>query len=559
MNGNFGSVSAKLNPHVQAVLEHDSRETRAGLKGQWPLHPRLSLVWAGSRKFTRASAQQSEQLTLGLQFALERHANREALEREAAQLSVYRTQPLPVVEPVNQTFQPLQLQWAAHPFTSSAAAKPRADSAAFAPATTHDLAPDPRQPEGVAKRLVQSLQMAGFADISVGLHHKVDAGQAQHWLVQAEPLSWRKSRHEALGKVFRLWLDQEPQPQERLTVVLSYLRQSTVAVRSSAQCLADFKAGYGSCESGPVLELIAAPEQALAAPVMWLQQGMHSSWLQPRVAFGPSLNYSIGTEYGLADYALALDTGWEVPLARGLLWQGVHTTPLQNSADFGPGQVFDGSRKRLVVQTNMLSYVAQPMHRLWLQASAGYLNPDQRGAQMDARWSPGDGRLRLSATAARYQRELLGDSVQPQLVQARWSVQPGRWAVELNAGRFYMEDQGFRISSVHWFDDYRLSVYYRQSQSPNGVRMPLTKFAGFSLSIPLGGSESAKLGPINLRFRDQWPLGLETKVGAKDNYITGGYGTIPTLRHGLNDVSDFDRSGLADFWAQRHRIRSAMH
>ena len=71
--------------------------------------------------------------------------------------------------------------------------------------------------------------------------------------------------------------------------------------------------------------------------------------------------------------------------------------------------------------------------------------------------------------------------------------------------------------------------------------------------------ESANLGPVNLRFKEQWLLGLETKVGAKDNYITGGYGVLPILRHGLNDVSDFDRSGLADFWAQRHRIRSAMN
>ena len=89
--------------------------------------------------------------------------------------------------------------------------------------------------------------------------------------------------------------------------------------------------------------------------------------------------------------------------------------------------------------------------------------------------------------------------------------------------------------------------------------MPLTKFAGFSLSIPLGVRESVNLGPVNLRFKDQWSLGLETKVGAKDNYLTDGYGVLPVLRHGLSDVSDFDRSGLADFWAQRHRIRSAMN
>lgn len=551
MNGYFGSVAARLHPNLQAVLEHDSREIRAGLKGHWPMHPRVALVWAASRKFTRASAQQSEQLTLGLQFALDRPAHRETLEREAAIQSVNKAQPLPVIEPA-----PLQLLWSANPFASSTLSS----GVSSAVASLTDAQPDMQKAlEDFAAGLVQSLKTAGFADISVGLDSSQDNGQAPHWLIQAEPMSWRKSRHEALGKVFSLWLGQHPKPQERLTVVLSYLRQPTVAVRSSAQCLSDFKDGQSQCESGPALELLAAPDQAFPAQLRWLQQASHASWLQPRVAVAPNLNYSVGTEYGLTDYALALDVGWEVPLARGLVWQGFHTTPLSNSGDFGLNKVFAGSRQLRVVQTNMLSYVAQPINRVWVQASTGYITPEDRGSQLDLQWQPGDGRLRLSGTVARYQRELLGYSVQPQVAQARWSVLPGRWAVDLSAGRFFMHDQGFRISSVHWFDDYRLSVYYKQSQSLGGERMPLTKFAGFSISIPLGVRESANLGPVNFRFKEQWSLGLETKVGAKDNYITGGYGALPVLRHGLNDVSDFDRSGLADFWAQRHRIRSAMN
>ena len=551
MNGLFGNVSARLHPNVQAVLEHDSRETRAGLKGQWSLHPRVALVWAGSRKFTRSSPQQSEQLTLGLQFALDRPSHREALEREAAIQSVYKAQPLPVIEPA-----PLRLLWSANPFASTAPPEKVAATASPFLNTPQDKR---KAVENLASDLVQSLKAAGFADISVGLDTSQDKDQATHWLIQAEPLSWRKSRHEALGKVFRLWLDQQPQPQERLTVVLSYLRQPTVAVRSSARCLSDFKEGQSQCENGPALELLAAPDQAFPAQVHWLQQISHASWLRPRVALAPNLSYSVGTEYGLTDYALALDTGWEVPLARGLVWQGFHTTPVSNSADFGPDKVFAGSRQPRVVQTNMLSYVAQPINRVWMQASTGYITPEDRGSQLDLRWLPGDGRLRLSGTVGRYQRELLGYSVQPQVLQARWSVLPGRWAVDVSAGRFFMHDQGFRVSSVHWFDDYRMSFYFKQSQSPGGERMPLTKFAGFSLSIPLGVRESVNLGPVNLRFKDQWSLGLETKVGAKDNYLTDGYGVLPVLRHGLSDVSDFDRSGLADFWAQRHRIRSAMN
>lgn len=539
MNGMFGSVSAQLLPGVQAVLENDSRETRAGLKGQLALHPRVSLVWAGSRKLTRASAQQSEQLTLGLQFALERPVNRQAAEREAAFQAFYPAQPAPIVE-----VRPA-------PALSTEAQTAHTAAPALSPPV------DRGETQALAADLSKKLAAAGFADISIGL----DPAQASppHWLIQAEPLSWRKSRHEALGKVLRVWLGQQPQAQERLTVVLTYLKQASLAVRSSAQCLDDFRQGQAQCESGAALELLAQPGQAIPAQAQWLQREVNSSWLKPRLAFAPAMSYAVGTEYGLADYALALDTGWEVPLARGLVWQGFHTTPLDKSGDYGPGKVFEASRQPRVVQTHLLSYVAQPLDRVWMQASKGYITPDDKGSQLDLRWLPGDGRLRLSTTLARYQREQLGYTVQPQVVQARWSMVPGRWAVDLTAGRFFMHDQGFRISSVHWFDDYRLSFYYRQSESPGGIRMALTKFAGFSLSIPLGVRESASVGPLNIRFKDQWALGLETKVGAKDNYLTGGYGALPSPRHGMNDVTDFDRSGLADFWAQRHRIRSAMN
>ena len=64
---------------------------------------------------------------------------------------------------------------------------------------------------------------------------------------------------------------------------------------------------------------------------------------------------------------------------------------------------------------------------------------------------------------------------------------------------------------------------------------------------------------MSLRGRDRWRTGLETKVGANDNYLTAGYGVVPQLRHGLTtDVTDFDRMGQADVWADRARLRYAM-
>ena len=112
--------------------------------------------------------------------------------------------------------------------------------------------------------------------------------------------------------------------------------------------------------------------------------------------------------------------------------------------------------------------------------------------------------------------------------------------------------------SHHWFGDHRLTFYYRDTQSPDATTMPRTKFAGFEISFPLGPRESGFIGPLSVRGQDQLSLGLETKVGAKDNYITSGYGAVPGLRHGLSDITDQDRTGVEDLWANRYRLRAVM-
>jgi hypothetical protein len=112
--------------------------------------------------------------------------------------------------------------------------------------------------------------------------------------------------------------------------------------------------------------------------------------------------------------------------------------------------------------------------------------------------------------------------------------------------------------SHHWFGDHRLTFYVRDTQSADHVSMPRTKFAGFEITFPFGPREAGFVGPLSVRGRDQFGLGLETKVGAQDNYITSGYGAVPALRHGLNDITDFDRTGIADLWANRYRIRATM-
>ena len=136
---------------------------------------------------------------------------------------------------------------------------------------------------------------------------------------------------------------------------------------------------------------------------------------------------------------------------------------------------------------------------------------------------------------------------------------PGHWQLELAAGQFYNLDQGWRISSVHRMGDATVNLYMRETGRAAGQGLPIVRFAGFRTYYPLGLARSSELGPLSVRGADNWNWGVETKVGAKDNNITPGYGLTPALRHGLtSDVSDYDRGGVDDLWAGRGRVREGM-
>ena len=107
--------------------------------------------------------------------------------------------------------------------------------------------------------------------------------------------------------------------------------------------------------------------------------------------------------------------------------------------------------------------------------------------------------------------------------------------------------------------DATVNLYLRETGRSVSEGLPVVRFAGFRIYYPLGPARSTDLGPLAVRGADNWNWGIETKVGAKDNNITPGYGLTSALRHGItSDVSDYDRGGVEDLWAGRGRVREGM-
>lgn len=556
LNGRFYSGTLHLTDRVRLSVEDDHRQRRYGASLVQPVARGVDVMATLSRKFAGDDALQTNQITLGLRWAFDHDAKLQGVSA--------RGDGAPFEKPAKTLVQAreyeAQLDAGAGKLTAARSGLDMANSQPprITPDGALQAAGAPPMSAPVAAMDVDPLLDAFFKN---GFRHiSVARTEDRALWVQAEPVGWRQSRADALGAALSNWLRVPGQPSDALWLTLTYLHQPVINLYTTRECAERFRDGADECAGRPSLLLRSAAE--LPRVSEWIVQGANSDWLHPRVELGLGLRYSVGTEYGLTDYSLAADTGWEVPLAKGLLWQGNRTNPLSNSDDYGkPEGYWYNNRFLSQVQANVVSYQAPLYKGSWIQLSQGYINPTDWGRQFNLNWLSPMGRWRLEGIAGNYETRLPGQEMQlhrPRVVSARYSIVPGFWSVDVTRGDFYNGDRGNRYMSHHWFGDQRLTLYYKDSQSIDHVTMPRTRFAGVEITFPLGPREAGFIGPLSIRGRDQFALALETKVKETDNYITPGYAVVPKLRHGLNDVRDQDRAGVSDLWANRYRIRAVM-
>ena len=575
LNGAFGSAQWALSPQWRLLAEYDTRELRAGVRHVRPLTDDLSLELGASRKLSQRSEQQAWQASAGLSYSFDGKA------RRLGALTGYGgAAPSPAggagVAANGVSTGGVAAGAAAGAAVtggasaggaasgggaaSVAAAGTQGNGAAARASATGQALPATGADAAAqrAGQLAQRLRERGFNSVSVGFD------DAAAWVVRAEPVNWRKNRLDALGVALAAWRELAGE-QDRLRLTLTYLQDGVLGASTSAACLAKFAQGSWWCDGAPALALNNG-ESAAAPQRGWLVEP-NSRWdaLRPQFEMGPTLRHRVGTEYGLYDFSAGVDLGWELPLARGLLWQGLVTVPVTQTHDFDEGQVFGADRLQRRLESSSLSYQYALAPRLWAQASAGYLFHGDRGEQLDLAWLSPDGRWRLGAMTGSYRGAstrgwALDEIVHPTtLASVRWSAIPGRWLLEAQAGQFYNQDRGVRLASRHWFGDNRVTLHYRNTASDWPIAMARTRFAGVELTLPFGPKASTTLGPATLRGRDQWAWGVESKVGSSDNALTSGYGITVTPRHGLlTDTLDYDRAGVQDMEANAHRIRAML-
>lgn len=531
MNGAFGSAVVRLTDQLRAQLETDTQNKRAGLAYVVPLNAGADIVLGFSRKFASQTAQQANQAGISLLLHLDGQRHQD----------------------IKQTVMPL----------SSVSISPPAKTLSHSSVINQTIVTPPQttaEPSSARAQLVHALQQAGFGSVRIQSARTSDQARTDPPLVwiQAEAIAWRQNRLQALGVALRTWLQHSTDDQ--LLFTLTYQAQPVLSVQTSRACAMDFRGGHDTCQGTAALRLLP-----LNSPMPEPSDGEYATvgtkGAGPQFELGIGLRSALGTEYGLADYSAALELTAEIPVAKGWGLQATASAPIAQSQDFEPGRVFaDRSYTQTRIEQALLTYW-KPMGAWAAQASAGYINPSDRGVQANILWQSAQGLWRVHGVAGHYINSdgLFVNPRRPLMGSVRYSIVPGLWHAEITAGQFYNQDRGWSLSSAHWFGDTRFKLYLRHSGLPDDPQKPMRRFAGIELSFPLGPQQSKGLDDFHVRGRDRWSHALETKVGERDNYLTAGYGVVPNIRHGLTtDVTDHDRAGLADLWANRDRIRHAM-
>lgn len=554
LDGPFGSVALRVSDRWSAALEHDSCNARTGLHYSLPLLRDAVLQLGVSRLLGQDAGLKPWQASVALNLRLGRVAESAPAAVPAVGFAAEvaaRAAPVSVVTP-----------------SSKPVSVPATELTSDAPVAS------------MAASLAQALVERGFDQVEVR-RWAATAQQPALWSVRAEPRRWRQSQIDALGAALAGWLQGVGAASDELLLALTWQREPVLHAHTSARCLEGWRKGWSRCELDPKTGLTQGRALALSreldglgASVAGRQARLRqtpdeqasaeagSSWA-PQFEIGPGLRYAAGTELGLLDYSAALELGAEVNLAPGLFWQGVLSAPLAHSDDYGAGQVLATQRHPGTgLDSSLLTWWKPLPQGLAAQASAGQIERDYQGVLGDAVWMSPDGRWRLDGTLGNLRHEVSGERQTPLLAGARWSVAPGAWQVEANAGRFLEGDRGYRLSSNHWFGDTLLRLYYHSSEGDAGSRVAgQRKFLGLSFSLPLGPAQAyAAGGAVTLRGADRFSVGLETRVGERDNRLTPGYGKIPRVRHGLlSDVTDHDRNGGVDLVASSPRLRAVLN
>ena len=537
LDGAFYGVEVTPYPWLSLLAEHDAADAHYGLRLATPEHwfsapVQVSFTGLVSSSNRALDSDRFWGVSLSFPLGINQPRPRPHLPADSVQ-----SEPvvIPVLPPVAPDVSPASAQ------PDVAEVVPKAPGEAVATAS-----PEPEASVVAAEMLLplrDRLVSHGFENVRVGAREREVVVVFENAIFNANSL-------DAVGLVAGEVVHRAPDGFQAYTVVM---QRNGIGVLGIAGGIASYRAFLARGERLPVDVVVQqSPGARALAGVQWLATGGERTRFVPRVTLGPDSETVVGSEVGMFDYTLALNTELEFPLARGLSFYASHNTAVANSDDFDDGWYADRARETewreaYLSQTFALSYNVTTMFQA---GKTSYAIDEYRFGQNETVLHGEDGRYRLGLVMGRYVDE---DT------ERDWSVMVGSlryyWAgpdvsFRLDAGEFLNRDSGYKIESRHYFGDTQIALIYRDTG---------TQMVGMGVSIPLTPrKDMAPVGGFQLKGRPNLNFEMNTVVGEDRNPITFGVAEVPMMRNGIAArYHNFDRLSPAHVYRNAGRLRDA--
>jgi len=330
----------------------------------------------------------------------------------------------------------------------------------------------------------------------------------------------------------------------------------------SAACVKKWlESESGTCADLKITTLLQDQDEPFK-PVRWEKGDFWT--FRPEIALSPALISGIATEVGSLDFDLALSANLIVPLWQGATFEVNQLVPTGlHTQDFRPGGAFYQSRLQSGITRRMIHQIMSfPSLSTQARISLGTAYTAFRGIQLETQTTSINGRHRGGVLVGNFETDRL-----PFNNKRSYSLFNYRYAwndeqtltTELNQGEFFGGDEGFMVSQKFWHGDSNISIYFRRSRM-SGAANPVS-FAGLQINIPITPRSNPGIRPIGqfvgVQGVSQWSYNFETKILEKENTLTAGYGTIPTLGESLATTLNRDRSSTQYLRDNSWRVKNA--
>ena len=189
----------------------------------------------------------------------------------------------------------------------------------------------------------------------------------------------------------------------------------------------------------------------------------------------------------------------------------------------------------------------------------GMILPDMNGTLNELVWSPGDGTHRLRGVQSWARNQETHRTTEVYLGSYRYFYAPLDLSLEGTAGRFWAQDQGFILELKRFFGDTAVSLYYKNTVTPEERRW---QAAGIQFAFPLTPRKDLHLGPVQVRGPEEWAYAQETTLaihGQQSNdVLTKPLAINPQPSTALyRAYYNRDRLSAAYLWQHLDRLREA--